>query len=66
MNINAGNVPVIRFNPPEFWSATRLMSETDRNVLLDAVTKLAEAGDLDGLSQFSFVSISFRPAPQAA
>jgi hypothetical protein len=57
---------VVRLNPPEFWSATRLMSEMERDVLLKAITKLAEAGDIDGLSRFSFVTVSFRPAPQAA
>jgi hypothetical protein len=66
MNSHPAGDLVIRFNPTEFWSATRLMSETERDVLLTAVTKLAEATDLEGLRQFKFVSITHRPAPQVA
>ena len=66
MNADPGSKLVIRLNPPEFWSATRLMSDAERDTLLQAVTKLAEAGDVDGLSHFTFVSFSYRPAPHAA
>jgi hypothetical protein len=66
MNSYSAGDLVIRLNPTEFWSATRLMSQTERDVLLTAVTKLAEAIDLEGLRQFKFISITHRPAPQAA
>jgi hypothetical protein len=66
MNSHPDSDLVIRLNPSEFWSATRLMSQAERDVLLEAITKLAEANDLDGLRHFNFVSVTFRPAPPQA
>ena len=66
MNSYPASDLVIRLNPSEFWSATRLMSQDEQDVLLEAITRMAEANDLDGLRHFNFVSVTYRPAPQAA
>jgi hypothetical protein len=66
VNSYSANNVVIRFNPAEFWSATRLMTQTERDLLLDAITKLAEAQDVQGLSHFKFVTFGVKPAMSAA
>jgi len=56
---------LVRINPPKFWAATRLMSPSEQDTLLEAVERLAEAGDLSGLAHFDFIT-SKRPIPMAA
>jgi hypothetical protein len=60
------NELVVRIDPPKFWSATRLMTKEERDTLLEAITKLAEAGDTTGLAHFDFIACSVRPDPVAA
>lgn len=57
---------LVRINPPKFWSATRHMSAEEKDVLLEAVARLAEAGDLTGLAHFDFITFTNRPDPVAA
>jgi hypothetical protein len=57
---------VVRIHPSKFWSATRLMTNQERHTILEAIEKLAEAGDLAGLEHFDFVSVATRPDPVAA
>lgn len=52
---------IVRIHPAKFWSATRLMSNEEREILLQAVAKLAAAGDASGLEHFDFVSVTERP-----
>ena len=61
MSLMTAEDVVIRLNPAEFWSATRLMSNVERDTLFDAISRMAEAGDLDGLRHFSFISFTHRP-----
>ena len=56
MNVPAGNL-MVRIHPSKFWSATRLMTAKERDILLDAITKMAEAGDVAGLEHFDFISV---------
>ncbi len=66
MNTYLADNPVVRIHPAKFWSATRLMTNQERDTLLEAIEKLAEAGDLAGLEHFDFVSVGTRPGPVAA
>ena len=66
MNTHPARNLVVRIHPSKFWSATRLMTNQERDSLLEAIEKLAEAGDLAGLEHFDFVSIAKRPDPVAA
>ena len=52
---------IVRIHPAKFWSATRLMSNEERETLLEAIGKLARAGDVSGLEHFDFVSVSSHP-----
>jgi hypothetical protein len=61
MSAQRANEMVVRINPSKFWSATRLMTDDERHILLEAVTKLAEAGDVSGLAHFDFISFSRVP-----
>ncbi len=66
MNLLPSNNLVVRINPPKFWSATRLMSPSERDTLLEAVERLAAEGDLSGLAHFDFITFSKRPDLVAA
>ena len=57
---------LVRINPPKFWSATRLMTNEERESLLEAIAKLAEAGDVTGLAHFDFITFGVKPDPLAA
>lgn len=57
---------LVRINPPKFWSATRHMSPQEQQTLLEAISKLAEAGDVRGLAHFDFITFTDRPDPIAA
>jgi hypothetical protein len=57
---------LVRINPPKFWSATRLMSNQERDTLLEAIAKMAEAGDVSGLAHFDFITFGKKPDPMAA
>ena len=66
MNLQPAEKLIVRIHPSKFWSATRLMSSQERDVLLEAITKLAEAGDVSGLEHFDFVSVGVRPEKMAS
>ena len=48
---------IVRLHPGKFWCATKLMSVEEREVLIDAIVRLAEAGDVDGLQHFGFITL---------
>ncbi len=66
MRMDTESSLLVRINPPKFWSATRHMSAAERETLLEAITKLAEAGDMPGLAHFDFITFTDRPDPVAA
>ena len=47
----------IWFHPPQFWAATKEMSQEQADRLLDEVMILAETRDVDALRKFPFVSV---------
>ena len=57
---------VVRIHPSKFWAATRSMSDQEKEVLLQAIARLAEVGDFAGLQHFDFISLTERPEIAAA
>ena len=47
----------IWFLPHKFWAATRHMPKEHADRLLEEVIALAEAGDLEALRKYDFVSL---------
>ena len=66
MNSQPAEELIVRIHPSKFWSATRLMSIQQQDVLLEAITRLAEAGDVSGLEHFDFISVGLRPKKMAS
>ena len=50
----------IWFHPPKFWAATRDMSPEQIELIMQEVLMLAEARDLQALSQFDFIRVERR------
>jgi len=50
----------IWFNPPKFWAATRDLPREQTDLIMQQVLMLAEARDLQALSQFDFISVERR------
>src|SRR5689334_13811792 len=53
----------IWFHPTRFWAASHGMPPERSEEILDAVFRLAEKRDYDGLRKYEFVSVEFRPTP---
>jgi hypothetical protein len=50
----------IWFHPPKFWAATKDMSPEQIELIMQEVLMLAEARDLQALSQFDFIRVERR------
>lgn len=50
----------IWFHPPKFWAATRGMAPEQTELIMQQVLLLAEARDLQALSQFDFITVERR------
>jgi hypothetical protein len=53
---------IVRFHPSKFWAATKQLSDKEKESLLNVIIHLAEIGDDDGLSHFSFITLDGRQA----
>jgi len=50
----------IWFHPPKFWAATKDMPPEQIELIMQEVLMLAEARDLQALSQFDFIRVERR------
>jgi len=51
----------VRINPGKFWAATKVMTQDEADSLLEAVFRMAQEGDINGLTQFGFVYLETAP-----
>jgi hypothetical protein len=52
----------IRLHPSKFWAVTKLLTEKERESLLETLSHLAEAGDFEALENFNFITLDHRRA----
>ncbi|HXZ78543.1 MAG TPA: hypothetical protein VEG30_01355 [Terriglobales bacterium] len=55
----------VRINPGKFWAATKSMSQEEADNLLEAIFRMAQEGDINGLIQFGFIYLETAPVEES-
>lgn len=63
--MNAAEQGPVWIHPPRFWKATEGKSEDEIAALLDHISQLLAAGDIEALSRFEFITGVGYPYPNS-